>query len=64
MSAHLMSDDDDDTLNNLMTFCIQLLHHLQWKSERRFLCGSIMEIPLRHVISKHYHITDDVTDTD
>ena len=63
MISHLMSDDDDDdTLNNLMTFCIQLLHYSQWRSGRWFMCGSGMEISLRHLINDYYHITDDMTD--
>ena len=64
MSPHLMSDDNNDTLNNLMTFCIQLLHHSQWKSKTQFICGSRMEIPLRQLIHEHYNITDDMTDYD
>ena len=59
-----MSDDDDDTLNNLMTFCIQLLHHSQCKPVRTFLCGSSMEIPISGVIHNRYHINEDMKDFD
>ena len=62
MGLHLLSDDD--TLNNLMTFCIQLLHHSQWKSERQFMCGSRTEISLRHCINEDSRITDDMIDAD
>ena len=58
MSSHLMSDDNEDSLNNLMTCCIQLLHHSQWKSARQFFCGSGIEIPLGYLLSEQYHMMD------
>ena len=61
VSSHLMSGDDDDSiLNSLMTFCIELVHNSQWKSERRYMCGSSVEIPLRHLINKQYEISCDM----
>jgi len=46
VGPHLTSDDDDDTSRDLKIFCIQLIHHSQWKSQRLLSCGSSVEIPL------------------
>ena len=42
-----MSGPDDDGFKvDLSQFCIQLVHHSQWKSDRLFLTGSLAEILL------------------
>jgi len=64
VGPHLTSDDDDDTSTDLMTFCIQLVHHSQWTSRRAFLCGSDVEIPLNHVISRQFEVNKDMLDID
>jgi len=63
-SLRKIFDDDDVTSNNLMTFCMKLVHHSQWKSTRRFLCGSNIEIPLYHAISRQFEVNDNMLDTD
>jgi len=63
-SLHLISDNNDDTLNNLMTFCMKLVHHSQWKSIRVFHCGSSIEIPLRQTFSRDFKVNDDMLDID
>jgi len=64
VGPHLTSDDDDDTSKNLMTFCIQLVHHSQWTSRRTFICGSSVEIPNIHVISRVFAVNQDMLDMD
>jgi len=64
VGPHLTSDDDDDTSTDLMTFCIQLVHQSQWKSRRRFTCGSSVEIPLCEFISEEFEVNKDMLDTD
>jgi len=62
--AHLTSDEDDDTSKDLMTFCMQLVHHSQRKAIRIFLSGSHVEIPLYWSISQELGVNDDMLDID
>jgi len=56
---------DDDGLKDLMTHCLQLVDHSQWKSKRTFLCGSFVEIPYCHDICKQLEINkEDMFDID
>jgi len=64
VGPHLTSDDDDDTSKDLMTFCIQLVHHSQWKSRRIFTCGSWVEIPLYQIIGHWFGVNKDMLDMD
>jgi len=64
VGPHLTSDDDDDKSKDLMTFCIQLVHHSQWKSVRSFSCGSSVEIPPYQVIAQTFGVNNDMLDMD
>jgi len=64
VGPHLTSDDVDDTSTDLMTFCLQLVHHSHWKSRRSFLCGSSVEIPPDYVISRVFGVNEDLLDID
>jgi len=58
------SEDDDDTSKDLMTFCLQLVHHSQWKTTRAFSCGSCVDIPLHQIIGQKFELNKDILDID
>jgi len=64
VGPQLTSDDDDDTSKDLMTFCIQLVHHSHWKSSRILLGGSSAEIPFYGAISQEFGVNADMLDND
>jgi len=64
IGPHPTSEDDDDSSKDLMTFCIQLDHHLQWRSVRPFFCGSCVEIPHYEIIGQKFGVNADMLDID
>ena len=58
------SDNNSQGLNDLMSFCMQLVHHSQWKSERVFHCGSFMEIPYNSFITQEFGVGKEMLDMD
>jgi len=63
-NLHLIAGHDDYTSNELMTFCMTLVHHSQWKARRKFVCGSTIDIPYRDLISHKFNVNDDIIDID
>jgi len=61
---HRTIDDDDSTSTDLMTFCMQVVDHSQWKSRRTFICGSFVDIPFSINICKNCVINQDKLDID
>jgi len=55
---------DDDTSTDLMPFCMQLVHHSQWTSRRKFFGSSFVEIPLQRDIGKQFAVNSDKLDID
>ena len=54
----------DDTSKNLMTFCIQLFHHAQFKITRKFFCGSSVEISEIESVAEQHGVDVDMLDMD
>ena len=54
----------DEIFKHLMTFCMQPVHHAQFKSIREFICGSYIEIPDSTNLATHHGVDNYMLDMD
>ena len=55
---------NEDTSYDLMTFCMNLVHHSQWNLQRRFRCGSRVEVRSLPSIAQQFEINARLMDSD